>query len=424
MPLRTTGQDPSPTIDPAEARRVPLGPDYVRLWLATAITNIGDGLRATALPLLAVAISDQPLAIAGILFASKLPWLVLALHAGAMVDRFDRARLIVFTNIVRAIVVGAFALSVQLDLASLPMLYLLAVLQGIGEVFSDSAAFALLPRLVPAGTLERANGRLEAAVITTNEFAGPALGGVMFAVGAGMPFALDSISFLCAAVLITGIPSPTIPATRPQGSVRRQIKEGWRWLLDHPLMRNLSLIAALTNLWLHASFAIAVLFAARILGLGPIGFGLLLSVEAAGALAGSLAASRLRVELGARRTIMIALLAAGSANIAIALSSDALIVGMLAMAVSFGGGLWNVVTNSLRQQCVPDHLLGRVQSAHRLMSWGAIPVGTLLGGVLAQGFGLRAPFALAGISLCLLSLVAARAIADGPIPEGSTQGHG
>jgi MFS family permease len=163
------------------------------------------------------------------------------------------------------------------------------------------------------------------------------------------------------------------------------------------------LIAATTNLVLHATFAIAVLFALDILNLGAAGFGLLLSVEAFGAMSGSLLAGPFKRRLGTTRTVVIALTVAGLANLAIATSSSWFVVGAMMLAVAFAGGLWNVVTNSLRQSLVPDRLLGRVQSTHRLLSWGAIPLGTLLGGILSQTVGLRAPFAVAGVVLAVLA---------------------
>jgi MFS family permease len=162
---------------------------------------------------------------------------------------------------------------------------------------------------------------------------------------------------------------------------------------------------------LHATFAIAVLFALDVLGLGEIGFGLLLSAEAFGALTGSLLAGSLKRRLGTTRTVVVALLVAGAANLAIASSTSWLVVGAMMIAVAFAGGLWNVVTNSLRQTLVPDRLLGRVQSTHRLLSWGAIPLGTLLGGVLSQIVGLRAPFAVAGATLTLLAIAAGALLA-------------
>ena len=404
-----------PVEDSVEARPTDdrLGPDYVKLWFATAINNVGDGVRMTALPLLAATFTRNPIAIAGVLFACKLPWLLFSLISGAVVDRVDRRKLMIAINILRGVAMAALGFVVLGGGGGLALLYVVALAQGIGEVFSDNAAFALMPNIVPKHRLEDANGRLEAAVVTMNEFAGPALGGLLFALALGVPFLLDSFSFVVAALLLGTMayrPKP-IADPAPKRPIRKDIAEGLRWLWAHPLLRNLSLIAAATNLVLHATFAIAVLFALDVLGLGEIGFGLLLSAEAFGALTGSLLAGSLKRRLGITRTVVVALLVAGAANLAIASSTSWLVVGAMMVAVAFAGGLWNVVTNSLRQSLVPDRLLGRVQSTHRLLSWGAIPLGTLLGGVLSQFVGLRAPFAVAGATLALLAIAAGALLA-------------
>jgi MFS family permease len=391
-----------------------LGPDYVKLWFAAAVNNIGDGVRMTALPLLAATFTRNPIAIAGMLFACKLPWLLFSLVSGAVVDRVDRRKLMILVNVLRGVAMGLLGFVVLGGGGGLALLYAVALAQGIGEVFSDNAAFALMPSIVPKSRLEDANGRLEAVIVTMNEFAGPALGGLLFALALGVPFLLDSFSFVVAALLLGTMayrPKPVAVDPAVKRSIRTDIAEGLRWLWGQPLLRNLSLIAATTNLVLHATFAIAVLFALDVLGLGEIGFGLLLSAEAFGALSGSLFAGAFRRRLGTTRTVVVALLVAGLANLAIASSSSWFVVGAMMVAVAFAGGLWNVVTNSLRQSLVPDRLLGRVQSTHRLLSWGAIPLGTLLGGLLSQLIGLRAPFAVAGVVLAVLALVAGGVLA-------------
>jgi MFS family permease len=344
--------------------------------------------------------------VAGLMFAGKLPWLALSLHAGAIADRVDRRRLIVGVNILRAIAMGILGIFLAGGMESIALLYGVAVLQGVGEVFSDNAAFALMPSIVPKERLEDANGRLEAAVVVTNEFAGPALGGLLFAAAAAAPFILDGGSFLLAGVLIASISyrSPIVLEQPQKTRLRDDIAEGVRWLRDHTVLRNLSLIAAVTNLMLFATFSIQVLFALEVLGLSSAGFGLLLSAEAFGALFGSLLAGKLKRSLGARGAIVLALGVAAVANIAIATSSSWVLVGAMAIATSFAGGLWNVMTNSLRQSLVPDRLLGRVQSAHRLLSWGAIPLGSVLGGVLAASFNLHVPFLVAGVSLSVMTV--------------------
>lgn len=402
----TAVEAPDEVIYLPEVEPQKLGRDYARVWAAAAVSNVGDGVRKTALPLLAAAVTRDPVAVSGILLAGHLPWLFFSLPAGAIVDRLDRRHLITTVSTMRALVMAVLCGMVLFGEAGLPALYAVAFLQGIGEVFSDNAVFALVPGVVSKERLEDANGRLEAIVVATNQFAGPALGGLLFAQFAGLPFLLDAVSFVLMAALVLGIRQrgPRPPRTAAKTSIRADIGEGVRWLRARPSLRNLSFIAALTNVALNGTFAIFVLFALEELHLSAAAFGVLLSIEALGALAGSLAASRIRKHVGIPFALAAALAVAGLANLTIATTGVVPIVSVMMVAIAFAGGVWNVLTNSLRQAVTPDRLLGRVQSAHRLLSWGAIPFGTLLGGAAAAVFGLRAPFLVAAVMLCALAV--------------------
>jgi MFS family permease len=394
---------PTETASPAVDRSIRLGVDFARLWGAAAASSIGDGVRAAALPLMAAVFTRNPILVAGVLFASKLPWLLCSLPAGAIADRVDRRRLVVYVNVARAVVMAVLFAMVASGGGSLWLLYAVAFLQGVGEVFSDNTAFAMVPSMVARPGLEKANGRLEAAVMTGQSFLGPALGGALFALAAGVPFGLDAASFVVAALLFAAIGHRPPRVAREQTSLGADIKEGLRWLRGHVLLRNLSVFGALTNFVLHATFAIFVLYALEILRLDAAGFGVLLSVEAVGVVCGSLLAARIKRRIGIGPAIFLALLVAGLANLVIGTSSSVVVVAAMMIAISFCAGVWNVVTNSLRQAEVPDRLMGRVQSAHRLLSWGATPVGTLFGGAIAEAFGLRAPFLVAAVSLIVIA---------------------
>ena len=402
---------PDDVIYLPEAEPPRLGRAFARVWTAAAISNAGDGVRITALPLLAAAVTRNPVAVSGILLASHLPWLLFSLPAGAIIDRLDRRKLVSGVSAMRAVVMAALCALVVFGEATLPALYAVAFLQGLGEVFSDNALFALVPGVVPRERLEDANGRLESVVQVTNQFAGPAAGGFLFAHAAGLPFFLDALSFLVMALLVRGVKlrpgrSAVVveEATVERKSIRADIAEGVRWLRARPALRNLSYIAALTNLSLNATFAVFVLFALEELELSASAFGLLLSIEAVGALGGCLLAARIRKHVGIPLAIAGALALAGLANLTIASTHSVPVVAAMMVAVAFAGGVWNVLTNSLRQAVTPDRLLGRVQSAHRLLSWGAVPFGTLLGGVTAHAYGLRAPFLIAAFMLCAVAV--------------------
>ncbi|MDQ3877315.1 MAG: MFS transporter [Actinomycetota bacterium] len=398
-----------------------LGADYLKLWSATAVSNVGDGVRLTALPLLAAVMTRSPLLVSGVTAAGMLPWLLFSLHAGAIADRVDRRRLMVAVNVARGIVMVGLAVAVAAGLSRIVLLYGIVLLQGIGEVFSDSAAFALLPSLVPEERLEDANGRLEAAISVTYQFAGPALGGLLFAIAMGAPFVVDAASFLIAGGLFAAIRHRVVPdrvVRLEKTSIRQEIGEGLRSLWMNRYLRTITLLGAGCVFFLYGTFAIYVLYLLHVIGISAPGVGLFLSIEAAGSITGALAAGKLRNKLGTAGALAGALVVAGGANLALGVTGAWPLVAVMAVAISFAAGVWNVVNASFRQRLVPDALLGRSQSAYRFLAWGAIPVGSLVGGIVGTTLGLRAPFVIGGVALVVLAAIARVALAgsDGATP--------
>jgi MFS family permease len=384
-----------------------LGNNYRKLWLATAVSNVGDGVRDTALPLLAAATTRDPALVAGVAFANRLPWLLCALVSGALVDRWDRRTIMGLANAFRTVLMIALGLAVLTGQASVGLLYSVAFMLGAAETLFDNAAHAVLPSVVEVDQLERANGRLESAMLIGNHFLGPALGGLMFAALAASPFLLDGASFAVAALLVLAMRGVFRPK-REQGAAPSNlwgdIAEGVRWLWSKSFLRTLTIMSSLINLTLHATYAIFVLFALEVLGLSEAAFGFLLVAEALGSFLGAIVASRISGRFGSGPTIVAAIALAAVTNLVIGAASNAFLVGAMLMLLSVSGVVWNILTTSLRQSVVPDRLLGRVNSAHRFVAWGAIPLGALLGGFLARSFGLRVPFFVAAAVLAVVAL--------------------
>lgn len=384
----------------------PLGPRYVRLWTASAVSNLGDGIDATALPLVAATLTRDPLLFSGLAVAMRLPWLLFALQAGALADRLDRKRLMGYVNLVRAVLVAGLATAVLLDAASIWLLYTIGFALGMAETLFDNASQAILPALVPRTALERANGRLFAAEITANQFVGPPLGGLLFAVAAALPIFVDAGTFLVSGLLvlsISGVYVAARPQDRPRPPMRTEIAEGVRWLWNHRVLRALGLMLGLSNMLGMMIFAIFPLFVLEVVGLGPVGLGVLFAVNAVGSVIGSLLAGRIVNRFGRARTLIAAAVVFAVAPVAQGATSSAVVVGASGALFSFGAIVWNVITVSLRQTIIPDGLLGRVNAVYRFLGWGAMPIGSLLGGLLAASFGLRAPFFVAG-AIQLLAL--------------------
>lgn len=392
---------------------IALGQAYGRLWTATALSNLGDGIRAAAFPLLAASLTGRPIVVAGVAVAAQLPWLLVGLLAGAVVDRVDRRRLLAAVDVGRAAVLAVLVAAVATNQANVWLLYGVAFAAGLGETLRDTAASTLVPALVPDRQLERANGRLLTAEVTGNELVGPALGGWLFAVAALLPFAVNGGTLVVAALLVLSLPdlfrpAPPPPApgeARPTG-IRADVAEGLRWLARHRVLRLVTLLVVLLALLDAAWFAILVLYAADVAGVTAAGFGLLLAVSALGGVAGGLIADRVTARLSLTGALAAGVMLTGAAQFVLGLTSAvAAVAGALAVS-SFAFTVANVAVVTLRQRVTPAHLLGRVTATYRTLAIGASALGALLGGLAATGYGLRAPM-LAGAPV----LVAAGALA-------------
>ncbi|MGH3089310.1 MAG: MFS transporter, partial [Rubrobacteraceae bacterium] len=311
------------------------------------------------------------------------------------VDRLDRRRVMVAADFLRSALVGFLGLAVFMDFASLPLLYAVFFVIGFAETFFDNAAVAMLPAVVEKTELDRANGRLFGARIVANELAAPPLGGVLFAFAAAIPFLLTA-GFLAAAAALVMTMRGRFKVERVEGSpcttLRAEISEGVRWLFGHRLLRTLAFSMAVMNVTLSSALSIMVLVAQERLGLGPVGYGILLSSIAIGGIIGSLTAERIVARFGPGTAMRIGLVIEAATHLVIALSTDALVVGATLAVFGLHAVVWSVISVSLRQRIAPGRLLGRVNSAYMVFSAGSVSIGALLGGVLASYLGLTAPF--------------------------------
>jgi MFS family permease len=374
------------------------------------VANLGDGIFQVAVALLAVKLTRSPILVAGVAFAARLPWLFLSLPAGAWADRWDRRVTMLRMNAARVALLALLAAAVAADVASIGLVYVVALGLGCAEVLFDTSAQTLMPAVVESkDDLSRANGRLFAVETVLNQFVGPPLGG--FLVAASMAVAIGSGAVLYALALVALALLPGAYRTvrsGPAASLRADIAEGMRYLVRHRLLRTLGLLLGAMNLVGSAQFAIFVLFAVTAgpdgLGLGDTGVGLLLTAGAVGGLLGSLVAARAERALGRTRVLALAIGGGGVALAAPGLVPEVAVAAVAGALIGVTGVMWNVVTVSLRQRIIPDALLGRVNSGYRLLGWGTIPIGAALGGVLAEWVGLRAVFVVSG-SLQLVLLV-------------------
>jgi MFS family permease len=396
-----------------------LGPGFAKLWAANLVSNLGDGVTLVAGPLLAASLTRDPRLVAGLAVAQRLPWLLFSLLSGALVDRWDRRRVMVSVDAARAVAVGLLGVAVLLDLASLPLLYVVFFALGTAETLFDNAAISILPSVVPAEQLPRANGRLLSAQMVANELVAPPLGGLLFATAAAVPFLLDAGTFAAAAALVAAI-GGRFRVERPPGqatTLRAEIAEGVRWLLGHRLLRLLAAAIALMNLTLSATLSISVLYAQERLGLGSVGYGLLLATVAVGGIAAGTVAERLVGWLGPATTMRLGLVIESSTHLVLALARSPLLVGAVFALFGFHAMTWSVISVSLRQELAPARLLGRVNSAYALFGFGSLSLGAVAGGLLAARYGLTAPFwcsfaAMTALTIACWPVLTSRAIAE------------
>lgn len=384
------------------------GTPFRLLFTASTGSNLGDGVLLAAVPLLARRVSDDPFAVSSVTIAATLPWLLFGLAAGAIVDRTDRRRAMVRTDVARCAGLALFALVVSSGSPSLGVLIAIVFLVGAAETIFDTAAQAVLPTLVTTDRLERANGQLFGAQTATNGFVGPPLGALLFAACTALPFAVDAATFGLSAVLLSRLPAPgserptTSSSRRP--TLRRDIGEGLAWLWRHEGVRAFAIGAAVVNLAHTAAMAVAVLLVRDELGGSELVFGLTLAGTAAGSVAGSLLAASIVERAGRRRAVLGAIVAFALSLLCAGLAPNAVVAALGLAAFGLGGEIWNVVAVSYRQARVPDHLLGRVMATYRVIAYGAMPVGAAIGGVIATAAGVRATF-IAGASAVALLLL-------------------
>jgi len=379
-----------------------LGSSYWKLFSASAISNIGDGMGLIAYPWLASAVTRNPFLIGLVSVANRLPWLVFSLPAGVITDRVDRRVTMVICDTLRAGLTVVVALTVLAARGSLPGvdqldsvtgtrtgLYLLllvaTLLLGLAEVLRDNCGQTLMPSLVDASLLEKANGRLWSAELVGNTFVGPVVGSFLLSITFALPFLFDAGSFAVAAGLVFLI-AGQFRAPRTEGQERQpwqqELKEGVRWLRGHQLLWPMAIILGCLNAIGMMITATFVLFAQEVLHTSARTFAILTTGAAVGGIVGSLAAPRVSRAIGAGPSLALTMVGGATGAAALALTSS-WPVAWLAAGVEAGlGSLWNVITVSLRQAIIPDQLLGRVNSVYRFLGWGMMPIGSLVGGLV------------------------------------------
>jgi MFS family permease len=382
-------------------RAEPFGSQFTKLWAASTASALGSGLATIAAPLYVVAHTRSPLAVAATSGVVWLPWLLFALPGGVLVDRTDRRRLMVVIDWTRVAVVGVLAVALLAGWGSIVLMDVVLFVINTGEIVFRSASQAMIPAVVPRAQLERANGRLlGSGMLMQQMIAGP-LGGFLFAVGACIPFFVNAGTYAASAILV-GLVAGTYRVARPEPdgdrgpqqahTVRAELAQGFRWLVQQRLLRTMAVLMGLLNLTLTAAMAVLVLLARERLHLGAVGYGTLFTCTAVGVLLGSLCGHWLVKRVTATWTLRIGLLIEAGLHLTLATTRSAYVAGLMLFAFGVHAALWTIVSTSLRQRLTPPEMLGRVNSINMFVASGGNCVGAVIGGAMAASFGITAPY--------------------------------
>ena len=406
------------------------GANYWKLWSASAVSNLGDGVSIVAYPWLASLITRDGFKLGLVVLAGRLPWLLFSLPAGVITDRVDRKGLVVAMDLFRAILTAGVvalvlantgALGAAADGVTLPneTFLLIAVIAasflfGVAEVLRDNTAQTLMPALVDKSQLESANGRLWAAEVVMNQSVGPPLGGVLIGIALVLPFVVHSATFVISALILATLAgsfrTPVTEADK-RPSFKADLAEGFKFLWSHSVLKPLAIALGVFNATAMLSTTTFVLFAQHVLDLDATCFGLLTTSGAVGGVLGALAASKVAGKLSRGTALFLSMIVFGSTQALIGLFPSALLACALMVLATFFVMVWDVITVSLRQRIIPDKLLGRVNSVYRFFGWGMMSIGAFLGGALVSAveplagreWALRIPFLVtAGIQLLML----------------------
>ena len=387
------------------------------LFTASAFTNLGDGILAIALPWFATSLTRDPILIGLVASSRQLPWLLLSLPAGVLTDRFDRRRLILTCDALRAVLALALvglALSGTALGGAIWLLVGLTFALGSAEVLRDNTAQTILPQIVPPTQLERANGLLWTTEQLGGQFLGPPLAGLLIGLAIALPFGFQAAMLTGAIALVASmaVPAPAREAPHPDFLVA--LREGIGWLWSHHTLRRLAIALGAFNFLSNMTWAMMVVYAQQRLGLGAAGYGVMLSVMAAGGLAGSLFGPGLIARIGPTPSLFVGMAGFAVSSLALALGASPVLATAVLTLESFCSMFWNIATVSYRQRHIPAVLLGRVNAAYRFFGAGTSPLGAFAGGALvaaAASWGpdaVRLPFAAAFAGMAVMLALSAR----------------
>jgi len=394
--------------------------DFLLLWGGQTVSEMGSQVTVLALPLVAVVLLDASAFQVGLLSAAETSaYLLVALPAGAIVDRVPKLRLMIWCNLALFLVIGLVPLAHAVGALTLAQLYAVALVSSVFSVFFTVAYQSYLPVLLDRDQLMDGNGKV-AVSQSVAQIAGPGLGaGLVALVGAAGAMAADALSFALSAGSLTAIrtrerrrPSAEADRRPPAEADRRprlwaQIREGLAYVTRDPILRNSVAFNGTANFFVIMVEILGPVFLIRTLHLRPALVGLLLALGAVGGVAGGVAARYLARKVGSARISWISMTVLSLPGLLIPLAGHGwwvLLFGFGWISWTFASTVAGVSLTTYRQAACPPDMLGRVSAAARWITWGTLPLGGVAGGALATALGVRTTLWIAVAGGCCAGL--------------------
>ncbi len=384
--------------------------NFQYLWAGQTVSAIGDQMTGLALPVLAVTMLAATEWQIGMMNAAGMSmFLLIGLPAGAWVDRWIKRRVMIFADLVRALVLLSVPFAWWAGVLDVTYLIIGAAVISAANVFFDVAYQSVLPIMLPKDQLPKANSALETTK-QTSMLVGPAvIGFLLTIVKAPVLMLADAISYFVSlfSISLIKMDESTI-AKKDRGRLRDEIAEGVKFVTKHPIIGRITASTSLFNFFTAGVHTMVPVLVLRNMDVSPALYGLVFTAAAGAGLLGALSAAKIGQRIGQGNTVILALLVSGIATFGFAIAAligDATALPLVIAAeavMAFGGLVYNITQVSARQALCPEHLLGRMNASIRFFVWGVMPISALLAGAFATWFGL-APVFFAGATGAVLS---------------------
>lgn len=403
----TAQAEPAPTTGtPPQQER--LGRSFHVHLTSVGSANLADGILAVGVPVLAITVTRSPQEIALISAFLWLPWLLLGVLAGVVVDRMDRRKIRMAALAIRVVLLAPLALLAATDQLSIWTLIIFVGLYGVTQVFVDLAGSSMIPQVAPRARLATANSRVMAAERVSQEFLGGPLAGALVVLGAGWVFGIPAM--LCAATLVLlvfGLRGNYRVAKTERTSPLADLKEGFSVMVRHRVLRPIIVMAAVANFASTAYFSVFILWVAgpgSAVGMSESQYPLLLLALAAGAVIGSFCIDAMKRHVAEVPLMMGAWIVQFPLLLVPVIWPNVPAIAAALFVTGFCNMTGNVLSSTIRQRVVAKGMLGRIGGSASTLAYGLMPLGALTGGFVGEHFGLPTVFIGAGVVM-ILSLI-------------------